>query len=337
MGDQDFPLERSWYIGNTIFAILYGIEFCMFFMSAFFLWNTPKQETSRLFYISYGGTLLILITIAMSCNLFFGQAMWIEHRDVPGGPVAYFENNIGLWYNTLGTAADVTANILGDGLMLYRCYVFWSSSSLWVVAFPALLFVASAVMGIVSTIQSGLPGGDWFHGIAVNFGIPWLALTITFNVVTTSMITYRLLTVGRSMQQVLGKERAEVYTGVVAILVESALPFTLLGIGYLITYVRSEPEALAFADIWGCFVSLSPQAIILRVSMGAAWSRKTASQFPTNTAVIFTDSYRTDGTALQTFGKESAVGSGSNNARAFDDSSKRSDRDDPMSSFVDTV
>ncbi|KAJ7510404.1 hypothetical protein B0H11DRAFT_1696196, partial [Mycena galericulata] len=274
----DFPLERSWYIGNTIFAILYGIEMCMFFMSSYFLWTSPRAEKSRFFYVAYSGILLILITIAMACNLLFGQMMWIEHRDVPGGPVAYFSDNIGAWYNTLGTAADVTANVLGDGLMLYRCYVFWSGRTLWVVGFPALLFVASAVMGIVSTIQSGLPGGDWFHGISVNFGTPWLVLTITFNVVTTSMIAFRLFSVSRGMRSVLSKERADVYTGVIAVLIESAMPFTLLGIGYLVTYVREDPESLAFADIWGCFVSLSPQAIILRVAMGSAWSKKTITQ-----------------------------------------------------------
>lgn len=60
----------------------------------------------------------------------------LEHRDVEGGPVAFFSgmwkqylvsahaflrifaDNIAAWYNTLGTAADVTANVLGDGLMV---------------------------------------------------------------------------------------------------------------------------------------------------------------------------------------------------------------------------
>ncbi|KAJ7116415.1 hypothetical protein C8R44DRAFT_207963 [Mycena epipterygia] len=325
MGDQDFPLERSWYIGNTIFAILYGIELCMFFLSAYFLWNSPKADKSKYVYIAYSGALLILITIAMSCNLFFGQMMWIEHRDFPGGPVAFFSTNIAAWYNTFGTAADVTANILGDGLMLYRVYVFWSSTSMWAVLFPALLFLASASMAIVTTIQSGLPGGDLFHGTSVNFAIPWLVLTITFNILTTSMITIRLFTVSRSMRSALSKDRADVYIGVIAILVESALPFTLLGIGYLITYVRNDPEALAFADIWGCFVSLSPQAIILRVAMGSAWSKKTVTQYGQNSTAMFTSSANksTQGTPLQTFGKES-LGGGSS-TRVFTLASKKSD------------
>jgi len=44
--------------------------------------------------------------------------MWIEHRDVEGGPAAFFGENVAAWYNTLGTAADVTANVFGDGLMV---------------------------------------------------------------------------------------------------------------------------------------------------------------------------------------------------------------------------
>ncbi|KAF8207225.1 hypothetical protein K438DRAFT_1815916 [Mycena galopus ATCC 62051] len=285
----------------------------MFFMSAHFLWHGPKSDTTRFFYIAYSATLLVLVTIAMACNLFFGQMMWIEHRNVEGGPVQFFTDNIAAWYNTFGTAADVTANVMQEALMLYRCYVFWSNTNIWVVSFPALIFLASTAMGIAATIQSGLPGNNFFHGITVNFTTPWLALTITFSIITTSMITFKLLAVTRSMRVDLDKERAEVYTGVIAILVESAAPFTLLGIAYLIVYVRVDPEALALADIWGSFVALSPQMIILRVSMGAAWSKKTVTQYGTNTAVVFTDSYapdsyRSQSTALQTFGKDSTVG-----------------------------
>ncbi|KAJ7240190.1 hypothetical protein C8J57DRAFT_1371741, partial [Mycena rebaudengoi] len=216
--------------------------------------------------------------------------MWINHRDFEGGPAAYFGTHISDWYNTFGTAADVTANVLGDGLMLYRCYVFWESISIWTVAFPSLLFLGSSTMGIVMTIQSGLPGGDIFHGTAVNFGIPWLVLTIVFNILVTGMIGFRLISLSRSMRNVLSKERADVYVGVTAILVESAAPFTLLGIEYLVTYIRNDPQVLAFADVWGMFCALSPQMIILRVAMGSAWSSKTMTQYGYNSGtVVFTN------------------------------------------------
>jgi len=142
-------------------------------------------------------------------------------------------------------------------------------------AFPVLLYLGSVAMGITTTIQSGLPNGDFFEGTTVNFGIPWIVLTIVFNILVTLMISVRLLGMHRKVNRIVGKEVTRRYTGLLAILVESALPFTLLGIGYLATYIREVPESLAFADIWGCFVALSPQAIILRVAMGGAWTKET--------------------------------------------------------------
>lgn len=97
-----------------------GLQISMYFQSVYYLnLNIGKENPkSKAFYIAYSTALMILITIALASNLFFGQAMWIEHRDVDGGPVAYFAGNIAAWYNTFGTAADVTANVLGDGLMV---------------------------------------------------------------------------------------------------------------------------------------------------------------------------------------------------------------------------
>ncbi|KAJ7836000.1 hypothetical protein B0H13DRAFT_1497679, partial [Mycena leptocephala] len=139
---------------------------------------------------------------------------------------------------------------------LYRCFAFWSDSSPWVVALPALLFLASTALGIAMTIQSGLPGGSFFHGITINLTPSWLSLTIAFNIITTSMIAFRLLAVSRNILNVLDRERVDVYSGIIAILVESAAPFTLLGIGYLITYVRGDPESLFCVNLWGIFVAL---------------------------------------------------------------------------------
>ncbi|KAJ7330411.1 hypothetical protein DFH08DRAFT_628069, partial [Mycena albidolilacea] len=129
----------------------------------------------------------------------------------------------------------------------------------------------------ITTVQSGLPGGDFFDGTTADFAILWLGRDhwpgITFNVVATSLIIGRLVSVIHSMRNILSRSRAQVYRGVIVLLVESALPFTLLGIGYLVTYVCNAPESLAFAGAWGAFVALFPQAIILRVTMRSVWSK----------------------------------------------------------------
>jgi hypothetical protein len=53
----------------------------MFFQSVYYLNAGEGSRRSKRFYIGFSATLMALITIALACNLFFGQEMWIEHRD----------------------------------------------------------------------------------------------------------------------------------------------------------------------------------------------------------------------------------------------------------------
>lgn len=60
----------------------------------------------------------MMVTIAVITDALWGEYMWIDHRDVSGGPLAYFEATTSMWMNVLGSAADATANIMGDGLLV---------------------------------------------------------------------------------------------------------------------------------------------------------------------------------------------------------------------------
>jgi hypothetical protein len=55
-------------------------------------------------------------------------------------------------------------------------------------------------------------------------------LTVSTNIVVTSLITFRLLCARRALAKVLPSADMRVYTGVIAILVESAAPLTVFGI-----------------------------------------------------------------------------------------------------------
>src|SRR6266702_2469979 len=52
-----------------------------------------------------------------------GQYMWIDRRNYPGGPLGFFAATGNAWYNVFGSAADATANVLGDGLLVRLIYV----------------------------------------------------------------------------------------------------------------------------------------------------------------------------------------------------------------------
>ncbi|KAJ7102361.1 hypothetical protein B0H15DRAFT_328206 [Mycena belliarum] len=269
--------EQSFYIGSYITAILYGMYLFMYFLSNYFLlYSSSDARKESFFYIFYGSLMLILWTIASSCNAIFGQLAWIDHRDVPGGPAAYLTENLSAWYNTMGTVTGICMNFLADGLLLYRCYIIWGSN-FKIIALPVLIYFGAMSMAVLLIYESAIPGASFFAGDAISFGVPYFWMTIGLNIITTSLICGRLLSVRNRVRSILGEQYCQTYTGIVACLLESALPLTVFGIVYVILYARNSPYAFCFVQIWADFCAISPQIIILRVSIGKAWSKDTVA------------------------------------------------------------
>ncbi|KAG1858805.1 hypothetical protein DFJ58DRAFT_715800 [Suillus subalutaceus] len=290
MASAELATERALYIGNTISTVVYGGNLFLYAYSTYLLMISTKPVRLRIFYTCFGGLLLLLLTISFASNNAFCELMWIERQNYPGGTSAFLAANMAAWYNVFGTAADCAANILTDGTLgkfttyiLYRCYIIWGSS--WpVIVIPAIIYLGSATMAVMMVIQSAMPTSDLWQGLAAQFGISWVALTVGFNIIVTALIIYRLLFFHR---------RWSPYTGIAEILVESALPFTVLGIAYLATYIQGVPSATAVGIVWGTFVVLMPQLIILRIASGVAWSRDTASNI-TQTTLLYYHSSSSD-------------------------------------------
>ena len=114
-------------------------------------------------------------------------------------------------------------------------------------------------MAIVSCVQSALPGSSFFASNAISFGIPWISLTCTLNVVLTILITYRLVNARRYVQISAGSsfevsDLVRMYTGPVAIFVESALPFSILGVIFAILLGKGIAVYAIFSAVWGSYV-----------------------------------------------------------------------------------
>jgi hypothetical protein len=89
--------------------------------------SKPVQHR-QLFYICYEGLLLLLLTVSATSNVAFGELMWIEKRNNPGGPPVFLAANFAAWYNVFGSVADCASNILTDGLVVSLQHMFLSSS-----------------------------------------------------------------------------------------------------------------------------------------------------------------------------------------------------------------
>lgn len=110
-------------------------------------------------------------------------------------------------------------------------------------------------MAIITVIKSALPGASLFYaGTPVHLNTSYITLTVSFNVLMTGAICFRLLSMRNKLRTVLNHDTASMYTGVMAILVESAAPLTIFGIAFVIPYATSSDLELAFAQVWGAFL-----------------------------------------------------------------------------------
>lgn len=75
------------------------------------------------FLVGFIFLLFLMGTINMACNTKMNQLMFIDNRDFPGGPNAWFFTNYNSGINTAGNAAYIIANFLADGLLVrqFRC------------------------------------------------------------------------------------------------------------------------------------------------------------------------------------------------------------------------
>ena len=95
------------------------MEISVFFASVHCISSRPSEyRKGQKFFIVYGAILLALVTIQLACDAIWCQFMWIDHRNYPGGPVAFYRVSAGVWYNALAFAADTAGNFLCDGLLV---------------------------------------------------------------------------------------------------------------------------------------------------------------------------------------------------------------------------
>ncbi|KAI0690661.1 hypothetical protein C8T65DRAFT_745725 [Cerioporus squamosus] len=285
-------LQHSWYVVHFIDVMLYGMALLLYFQTATQMLKLRKSERTSMdkFMMGFVTVLLVLNTIYWSAQVYFGEMMWITHADYPGGPDAYLSAYTSVWYQTWGTTACIASNLMSDALLTYRCFVIWNSKR--VVILPGIIWFSSLAFGVGLLYESGRPSGEYFVGVTTIFVTAYTASTFAFNVLVTSLICGRIIFVGRSMRAY-GAADMKVYAGTVAVVVESALPFTIFSVVYLITYAMGSGIAYAFS-FYAMFTFISPLMITSRVISRRAWTRKSGMLFTTTISYRGQTDYVTD-------------------------------------------
>ncbi|KAF9529550.1 hypothetical protein CPB83DRAFT_882750 [Crepidotus variabilis] len=164
--------------------------------------------------------------------------------------------------------------MIGDGLLVYRCYIIWKKYYIaWVLT--AIMYAASIAMSLcVNILYATISFSD---ASAFKIFIAWTFLSVGVNWLVTIMISYKLIRLRNKVLKHAPLTDSRVSLGVVAILVESAVPLAVCGIataGVGISSQRTEVErsvGTVFTTLWLAFNALSPQMITFKVTLGRSW------------------------------------------------------------------
>ncbi|KAH6918001.1 hypothetical protein BKA70DRAFT_6000 [Coprinopsis sp. MPI-PUGE-AT-0042] len=268
-----------------------------------FLYNEApaRYKNSRRAYTILSCVILALSLIGTIIDLVRIEHLLVGMRGPPLSALASMTQGSS-WITVLGTVCLSMGNVLGDGLLLYRCYVLWATTK-WVLIAPVLLFGGFLGTGIAFLVYTTpeLPNN-------IGLGTSWYLLSALLNISVTGLIVGRLVVSRRRLINSVPLADVKIYSGTISILIESALPFCLVSIIAAILSLPciSLPAATNyFTTLWVALSSFCPQLIIYRVASGRSFT-SLAEQSDASTIQFSTG----PGSRVATRNRSSTPGSG---------------------------
>ena len=126
-------------------------------------------------------------------------------------------------------------------------------------------------MSCLQAIAASQPASSLWAANTVKFGLPYFSLTMTLNMLVTTIIITRLLLARRKIRSIMGDTHGHEYTSVAAMLVESALPTALVSLVLIALYAQGNTAMTLF------FPLLPQVQVGLVCVIPTEWSSRTPS------------------------------------------------------------
>ncbi|KAJ7183252.1 hypothetical protein C8R46DRAFT_511920 [Mycena filopes] len=153
----------------------------------------------------------------------------------PGGALEFYHSLNNGWKHWMLAVEDTAQVILGDGLLIYRCYVLYDRN--WrAIALPTVTWMTLIAMSITSSYHESMlgPGKSLNDSSVLPFLSATLLLTFATSIITTYLIIRRLCL---APTDVAGSLPPHILTRIATIFFETGLIYTLSVIGSLGVYL----------------------------------------------------------------------------------------------------
>ncbi|KAJ7134566.1 hypothetical protein C8R44DRAFT_770837 [Mycena epipterygia] len=277
-----FPLDKSAIISTSLEAILYGFSALMFIGTLWILLRGRRSAEVNWLMVTLASLLFIVSSIRVVVDikrLYTGFIL--EHDKFPGGPAA--------WFGDVTDPSFILKNVLyglqtliGDGVVIYRCYVVWRS--FWMIVFPLVVYggLFASVVGTLIAFATTTSGGI-FITRTESWVTSFYSLTLSCNLISTALLAYRLWSVSHKSNR--GATRGGGLTfQVLMVVIDAGALYSLTLCAALISFALKSNGQFVVVDMITPIISIAFYLIILRIGIASQkdLERGTSSSRVTN-------------------------------------------------------
>ncbi|KAJ7982929.1 hypothetical protein DFH06DRAFT_1171948 [Mycena polygramma] len=260
------PLDEAGVISTVLEGILYGFSLLMFIATMWTLTHNRKYAQINWTMVICACLLLILSTIHMASDIKRIYSGLVLYRDTyPGGPPAWFANGSDPSF-VFKNAIYSFQTALGDGVVIYRCYMVWRS--VWAIVFPVIMWlsVCTTAVGSVYTLSQPAPdSGDIFVRRTGQWITSFYATTLACNFVGTCLLAYKLWTIERNVH---GSRVGRGLTKpVLMIIIDAGALYSVTLLAALVCFVSESNGQYVVLDMVTPIISIAFYMVILRVGL----------------------------------------------------------------------
>ncbi|KAH9834557.1 uncharacterized protein C8Q71DRAFT_859538 [Rhodofomes roseus] len=318
--------EKTWLQGAILTGVGYGIVFTLFTQCfrALLLDMNRANMKRRVFFLIYITIMFILGTIFMAACAEMTQLSFIQYRNYPTGPSGYENDEFSIPADEAGNVAFVLTNWFADALLVWRCSIIFRgvATTVWIpLLLPVLMYLTELAMGLLWLVQISTPASSPFQtGSAskINWTVPYFSIAVSLNVVVTLMIAARLWLYRYRITSVLGMGHGSHYTGIAAMIVESAAIYSTFALLFIIPFGVNNSIANTFLQALSQVQIIAPLLIIYRVARGKGWTSDTSTAVMSGKTRSTTFSTRNNTSAKNLSGSYVKAGPNSFMGRATD-------------------
>jgi hypothetical protein len=254
------PMDSTTLISTTLEGILYGFLVLMFIGTMWAM--TYKHDVNRPI-ILVAVLLFILSTAHIIVDIIRLENGFIKYRNTfPGGPAAFFQD---ISQPTFFTKNIIYAfqTMLGDGVLIYRCYVVWRS--IRIIILPSLLWCSCSAATLVAPYYAlQATGGDVFTDKTRVWVVAVLALTLSTNLISSGLLAYRIWVMERKVSTM--RATNGTLMPIVRVLVDAAIIYSGMLLAMLICFLLDNNVQFIMQDMIIPIIPIAFYMVFVRIT-----------------------------------------------------------------------